>query len=535
MSVIRIGGIASGLDTEQIIKDLMRIEKMKADKLYQQRQIVEWQKSQFREIINEIRIFRDNFFNVLKPETNITSLAALKKLTVTTSRPDCLTAIANADALVGESTFQILGRAAAAKAVADGITRDSGEGSRLAFEDTMETVSGKLKENLDFNEDGNFSIRINGTEISIAKTDTLRQVINKINNSGAAVQVHYSVFSDTFSITARETGAGRITVEDGGNFFQALGFAPDEAGNIGEAGSDAHFAINGFEGTHSSNSFTIDGISYTILEQAEIPSEVITVKTGVDVDGIFNVIESFINGYNDLLDKINSKLLEKRFRDFPPLTDEQKEAMKDTDIEKWEEKAQSGLLRGEPTLENMLARMRQALYDMVGEYHLTEFGIRTGNDYRERGKLVLSDGGSKLKQAIAGAPQKLAEIFTRTSSFAYSPDLSPDDRAKRYAESGIAHRVSDILNDYIRTTRDNRGVKGILLEKAGLEGDITEFNNFYDRRIKTIDQQLFRVNELLIRREEQYYRRFAAMEKALEQLYSQGDWLLAQLNSFYAK
>ena len=32
--------------------DLMRIERMKVDKLYQNRQVIEWKKEQFREVIN---------------------------------------------------------------------------------------------------------------------------------------------------------------------------------------------------------------------------------------------------------------------------------------------------------------------------------------------------------------------------------------------------------------------------------------------------------------------------------------------------
>ena len=71
-----------------------------------------------------------------------------------------------------------------------------------------------------------------------------------------------------------------------------------------------------------------------------------------------------------------------------------------------------------------------------------------------------------------------------------------------------------------------------MLERAGIEGDITQFNNYYDRQISDLNLKIDRVNEMLIRREEQYYRQFVAMEKALQQLYSQGDWLMMQLSQF---
>ena len=130
------------------------------------------------------------------------------------------------------------------------------------------------------------------------------------------------------------------------------------------------------------------------------------------------------------------------------------------------------MLRREPSLENMLREMRSGLYDLVGDFHLTEIGIQTSNNYRDQGKLVLTNGGNTLRAAIENNPDKVAEIFTRKSAIAYSPNLSSEERAQRYKESGLAHRLSDILNDNIRTTRDSSGRKGTLLERAGIEGDL---------------------------------------------------------------
>ena len=248
------------------------------------------------------------------------------------------------------------------------------------------------------------------------------------------------------------------------------------------------------------------------------------------MDGVYTTIESFINDYNSFIDEINSKLQEERFRDFPPLTDEQKEAMSESDIARWEEKAQSGLLRRESSLENMLQNMRTAIFDMVGTLHLTEIGIETSKNFKERGKLILVNGGDILRQAIDANPDKVAELFTHSSNIAYSPDLTSAQRTQRYQESGLAHRLSDILNDNIRTTRNSAGRKGILLERAGIEGDITQFNNFFNRQIDTVNSRIDRMHEILYRREEQYHRQFLAMERALQQLHAQGDWLLMQLN-----
>lgn len=532
MSVLRIGGIASGFDTDSIVRDLMRIERFKVDKSMQKRQIIQWQKQQYRGIINSVRSFRDKYFDILKPENYLLGSSGLKKMQSTSSDESIVSVTAGAGALTGSSTFQVIQSATAAEGIGSAITAGSAEGVRVSLSDTMETVSGKLQNGpLEFDENGQFTVTINNREIAINKTDTLTIALSKINNSGAGVQASYNSFSDTFKITAKNTGEGVITTDDGGNFFSALGLVPGEEGEIGSAGRDAIFKIDGFQGTRSNNSFTIEGVTYSIANHVDETdnSPLVNITVNVDAEGIFNTIESFVNDYNSLIDEINGKLTEEVFGSFQPLTDEQKESMSEKEIEKWEEKAQSGLLRYDPALGNMLTNIRKALYDMVGESNLTQIGIETSSNYLDNGKLVLTGGGNALRAAIAENPDKVIDIFTRQSDITYSPFLTGEQRQQRYSESGLAHRISDILNDNIRTIRDNNGRKGVLLERAGLEGDSTQFSNFYDNHINNINKRIDKMNEMLLRRENQYYRQFVAMEKALEQLYTQGDWLTTQL------
>ncbi|NLM51575.1 MAG: flagellar filament capping protein FliD [Firmicutes bacterium] len=547
MNVLRLTGIASGLDTDQIVKDLMRIERMKVDRYYQQRQVLQWQKEQYREIINKVRVFRDKYFDILKPETNLTSPTSLKKMITKVSAADVVSVTASPSTILGETTLQIIQSATAARAVSGPVT----DGERLNLSDTMENIlAGGFggEENI-FDENGQFIFRLNDVEITIKADETLSTFLQKINHSKAGVQISYSSFSNTFTMVARSTGEGYLELDEyGKELFEALGFAAKPAGEgqevyyLGEAGRNAEFFINGYRGSSRTNTFTIDGLTYTILQRVDLPDGVndpddvnpdnlpgITITTEVDVEGIYNTLTSFINDYNELIEAINAKLNEEHFRDFPPLTEEQKEAMSEKEIELWEEKAKSGLLRRDSALEAMLRNLRAVLYDAVDGMNITQIGIETSKDYREHGKLVLTNNGEDLKRAIAQNPDMVAELFTRRSEISYSATLTAEERAQRYAESGIGARISDILNDNIRTTRDNAGKKGILLEKAGIEGDITEFRNFYDERIKEINKQIDRLNELFARKEEAYYRQFAAMEKALQQLYAQADYLMAQL------
>ena len=527
MSVMRITGMFSGMDIDQIVTDLMKIERTKVDRLYQQRQELQWQKELYREIINKIRVFRDTYFDALKPDTNLTSNAALKRMLVTASHPDIVTVTATADALPGESTFRVIQSATAAQAKAAGVTAGSEEGNRLSLSDTLEEISGKLASGtFSFDENDEITAVINGVELTFKKSDTLRSVLSKINNSQAGVTAFYSEFSDTFTVTSHRTGAeSTITAE--GAFWAALCFEPAPDGTIGEAGRDARFVIDGFEGSRPDNTFAIDGKTYTIKKtiNPEDNSPEISLRISPDTESVYKVIESFVRDYNELIDYINGKLNEEHFRDFPPLTDEQKKEMSEREIELWEEKAKSGLLRRDSALTSLLEDLRRAMYDAVDGMNLTRFGIDTSSNWRDRGKLVLKNGGADLKAALAANPDQVAEFFGKRSSISYSATLSREERAQRYAESGLASRLSDILNDYIRTTRDQNGNKGLLLEKAGIQGDITEFQNSYDRRINELNKQINRMNELLLSRENAYYLQFAAMETALQRLYAQGAWL----------
>ncbi len=659
MSLLRIGGIASGFDTEQIIRDLMRVEQMKADKLYQNKQVLEWKKEDFRGIINKVRAFRDTYFDILNTQTNLMSPAALKKIAVESSDTSIVTVVATSGAAPGALDFKVLQSAAAAKGASEGgvsLIRSSaaltsplaitegknvinvtlngktkeiavspgeeghtytlaelggelqtklnaafgvnritvaasdgllsfeteyssdmltlvsnkmpdgedvlsvlnignGAANRLLLNDNLEAVSAKLaKGPLAFEESGEngsgfLKFEVNNVSITVEKTDSLEDLLAKINNSGAGVLAEYNTSSDTLSITAQEVGYFRISTDENGcALFKAFGIKVDvdeDAGNegiekyyIGEAGREAVFTINAVEHSRPGNIFTIDGLTYSIqktVKQGEgEQSPAVKISLNLDVEAIAQNIEGFVKGYNELIDEINSKLREEVYRDFSPLTIEQKENMKEKEIEMWEDKARSGLLRRESSLENMLREMRTALYTAVDGMHLVDIGLETSNDYREQGKLVLKGGGSALRAALAEDPDKVIALFTRRPDIDYSPDLSGEKRQDRFKEAGLAHRLSDILNDYIRTLRDAGGKKGILLERAGIEGDVSEFRNFFDREIEEINKRIERVNAALLRKEEQYYRQFTAMEKALQQLYSQGDWLTQQIMQFQA-
>ena len=403
----------------------------------------------------------------------------------------------------------------------------SGDSNKLALSDTLEKVSKKLKsidglDPLTFAPDGSLKLTINGKVITASKNDTFSNLLTKINNSEAGVTVTYSQYSDEFAITSKGTGEANITLNDNGsNFFANAKLT------VFENGVDASFTIDGEAGTRATNTFTIDGVNYTLLKAA--PGVENTVELTRDVDATFNSIKSFVDKYNELLDKINTAISEKYDRDYQPLTSEQKSEMSEEDIKKWEEKAKTGLLKNDSILNKIVFDMRRALSDSIQGVSggLTSLGITTGT-YEEKGKLEIDE--AKLKEAIKNSPDQVMQIFAQESTTDYSRDATADAKSTRYKENGIINRIYDILQDNITTRRDINGYKGILLQKAGIVGDASEFNNFFYNEIQDYNKRISDLTDKLIDKENNYYKKFAAMEAALSKMNSQSSWLASQFS-----
>jgi len=645
--MMRIGGLATGLDTDSIVKDLMKIERLKLNKLEQSKQLLEWKKEDYREMINVLRGFKTEFFDILKPDKNMLSANSYKTFKSVSSASEYVTATANGDAVAGTYTItnivslataasdsssfpisqalqgkQDLSEGAVVKGksftlVLDGVSRtitfadDYEDGADLVtalqeeinkafgYADgamTTERIKvslvtdgdGKQTLKLDagnsflrvsaapsggtdalqalgfssgqenrinvnaslgslnlarpilFGPDDTIEFRINGVDFKFHRNDTLRDVMNTINQSAAGVTMGYSSLKDTITLTAKNTGSGEmIRIENlKGNFFasdpseSAIGIAEGVKSN----GTNAVLVLNGEVVTRSSNTFTIDGVTYQLWKAFPVdnPPESVDITLTLDVDKAYENIKTFVDKYNELIDKLNTKLNEKRYADYLPLTQEQKDAMTEKEVEKWEERARSGLLKGDSMLQDIVYSMRAALYDEVKSLtdnargigiNLADIGITTGQ-YYERGKLYIDE--SKLKEALRNNPDQVVQLFAQKSDKDYSPDMSQADRLERTKESGLAYRLSDILDDYIRTIRNKDGKKGLLLEKAGIVGDITEFKNMMDEEIKRMEKRIDEMNELLIRREDRYWKQFTALEEAIQRMNMQSAWLAQQ-------
>lgn len=266
--------------------------------------------------------------------------------------------------------------------------------------------------------------------------------------------------------------------------------------------------------TKTSNNFTINGIKYT-LNSVTDSNKTVTINSTTDTDGIFDNIKDFVDKYNTLIKSANEKVTESKYRDYKPLTDEQREAMTDKQIEQWEAKAKSGLLRSDSTLQNGLAEMRLDLYSTVTidgkKYQLADFGIETSDSYTDQGKLVIKDE-AKLKQKITENPALVAKLFN-----ADSPDTA---KTKKPEEQGIARRLKDTLNK----------MQTQISKQAGTESSVsTSFA--IGKSLNEIETNISNMKTKLDDIETRYYKKFSALDTALEKLNSQSSYLTSMLGS----
>jgi flagellar hook-associated protein 2 len=270
--------------------------------------------------------------------------------------------------------------------------------------------------------------------------------------------------------------------------------------------------INGLATQRETNTFNLNGTTITLHSTSDGQTVRLDIKQ--DVEKAFDNIIAFVNKYNEIIDSINGKYQEPRLRDFLPLTDQMKEAMSDKEIERWEEKARSGMLRGDSMLNSVLSNMRLALMSTVqgldgGINSLVQIGINTGA-WNENGKLHVNE--SKLKESLRDNPDQVMALFTNNPA---DGDLDKDKKL------GLARRLYNAANGGIDRIAARAGQAASIYGQSFLSNEIRR----HEGRMNAMEDRLKRV-------EDRYWKQFTAMEKGLSEMNSQADWLYQQLASF---
>ncbi len=518
---LRLGGLATGLDIDQMVKDLMRVERVPLDKLRQDRQISAWRKQEWRDLNKSMAFFRDQVFTMRLQSTYMTKKAI-------SSNASTVSVTALSTAAEGQYILTVQQKAKGAYVASDAALADEKDasGNTKKLKDQFSLAEGTIisftLEGSTKNQDGTFkqaSFSFNVDE------KTIYDVVNEINQAGLGFKAVYDNANDRFVLMSPTTGsAQRIkVVADSSNFLSGMdGQNPDNklklkiTAGTEYTGQDAKVKLNGSAYDFASNSFTLMGLQVTLNGGPETlgePEVSANISVSLDSDAVFNSIKGFIEKYNEQVDKLTGKLREERFKDYPPLNDEQRKQLTDKEIDLWEEKAKSGLLRNDPLLDSIINRFRSMTTSSVSEIttgykNLADIGIKTGN-YTEGGKLFIDE--AKLKEAIARDAEGVMNLFTQTNR----------KTNESWERKGIAYRLYDEVNSSIKKIVARAG-------SATLASDVDQ--SFLGKEIQRFDQRVKDMERRIQRKEDAYWRQFTTLEKAMAKFNAQSTWLANQFS-----
>ncbi|GIO12285.1 flagellar hook-associated protein 2 [Cohnella xylanilytica] len=512
MASIRFTG-TSGIDVDSIVKQLMTARKSTLNKLNQQKTTLEWTQQQYRDINIKLVDFRNNkLFNYgLQGSINA-------KQANVTGNTTAVSAKANAGAISGTMTVEVdaLATAATLKSRGGGLNKTLDPSKSLSDLKAAGLINYKK------DADGNITFKLsngaNSDTITLNESGSLSSLITTINGSKANVNAFLDSQTGQMSFSSKNTGAGEIKIDSDASGFLANFQLTDSTPGKDTVG----LKINGIAVTRSSNVFTENGVEITLNGPTGGVKSSISVVS--NTDKIIETIKSFITDYNDVLNTVNNKINEERYRKYPPLTSEQKEEMKDSEIELWESKAKSGLLRNDSTLSKLSSDLRLSMITDVNiggtKVNLTSLGITTG-EWSQRGKLAIQDE-AKLRAAIEANPDQVLALFTQQSS-ASDPAVkaSPSN-----PDNGLFNRLSNVLMSALDG----------LASKAGTSKYSTDANASFlttssiSTSLRLLDIRIDDENDRLDRLEAQYYKQFSAMETAMSRYSAQAGSLFGASN-----
>lgn len=395
------------------------------------------------------------------------------------------------------------------------------------------------------------------------KDTSLSDIIKAINASDANVEVTYSEISDKFTLTSKEPGAsGKFSIvsgnikeydEEGNPVFQS-------GGNLGTAifggnvnsnkqdnkdytytkGQDAIVWVD-YDGeggadpvqvTRSSNTFNIDGLNVTVNgtfgmktddegnKVLDETSEAVTFGAKVDTEKITEAVKAMIEAFNEIIKLSNDEVSEKKNRDYPPLTDEQKEEMTEDQIKAWEEKAKAGMLFNDSDLRSFTSSIRFIFSgDSETMKLLSDMGIETSSNFSDHGKINFDE--TKFKAALETNPDIISDLFTRTG------ETTVDSEGNTVTKSaGLMNQIKTVFDKYASTTG---ATKGIFVQMAGAtESPLSMLDNYILDRMNDIDEEIEKLEDKLETETERYYKQFTSLETFISQMNSQSSWLASQ-------
>lgn len=290
-------------------------------------------------------------------------------------------------------------------------------------------------------------------------------------------------------------------------------------------GRDAVISLNGVKYTNTTNDFAINGLNVSVTgvtddvtdpENVDLStlddSTAITITTTTDSQGIYDKVKDFLTEYNNIINEITKLYNADSAGSYEPLTDDEKDKMSDTEIEKWETKIKDSLLRRDTSLGTIMNSMMTAMSSPITidgkDYSLSSFGIRTLGylNAAKNEQNAYHIDGDEDDENTSGNKDKLMDAITK------NPDTVIDFMKQ--------------LSTNLYKAMDQQMQSSSLRSRYKIYND-KELDKEYSNLTKTIKQWESKVSD----KEDYYYKKFSNMETAMSKLQSQTSSLSSMLGS----
>ena len=507
-----MSGLISGLDTDSVIEALTSTRKQKVTTAQNDQKKLGWKQTIWEGINNNIKGLFQSHLGTMRFSN------AYSKMTTTVSDKSVANVVTGDGAVEANQKLRVEKLAKTAYL--------TGKDLNGASKEETFTAASTLKD-LGFTGEGDtIKVNIGGKEaesLTVDENTTISDVLTTLKKAG--LNASFDADSQRFFISSKTTGSSNdFTLTDGGNgALAALGLATatdeekaapgfdqsDYATKID--GSDAVIYLNDAKFTSDSNTFKINNLTITALE--ETGSKEVSLNTTTDTSGIYGMIKDMLGQYNKVVNEIDKYYGAASVRKYSMLSDDEKEAMSDDEVKEYEDKIKSGLLRGDgnlATLRNLFSGVMNSGIEIGGKtYHLSDFGIGTGSYFTtadnekhalhidgDKDDATTKDKTDKLSALIASDPDLVQQFFTKLSQNLYSKLSDASKSVDGYRSFGSFYDDKKMKTDY----------------------------DGYKTTIKTLEEK---ANDY----EDKMYRQFAAMESTLSAMQSKSNALAGLLGT----
>lgn len=569
---MRVSGINSGLDTDSIVQELVSAYNTKTEKYQKEQTKLSWKQEIWKGLNTKVYSLYNNVgklrfssaYNTKKTTSSDTTKATVTASSSAVNGTQKLHVLATA-----QSGYLTGGKLSLREEVTDtdGTTK---------LKDVKGTVKAETKlSEIGFTGD-EASLNINTTDeegnavtktVSLTKDSTIQDVVNALKDNGLNASfdanngrifvsskstgkaADFSLVSATTKFVEKKDADGNVIKDSNGKptmesvalsaeeqaaskkLIGLLGLDTDSSNAYGDKaakinGRDAVIVLNGVKYTNTTNDFAINGLNISVngvTDDVADPdsdaclsglndSTAVSINTTTDSQGIYDTVKDFLTEYNNIINEITKLYNADSAGSYEPLTDDEKDKMSDTEIEKWETKIKDSLLRRDNSLSSvmnaMMTSMSQSIEINGKSYSLSSFGIQTlgflnaaeneQNAYHINGDEDdenTSGKEDKLMAAITSDPDTVIEFMKQLTTNLYKSiddQMQSNDLRSRYK----------IYND-------------------------KEMDKQYTNLTKTIKEWESKVSD----KEDYYYKQFSNMETALAKLQSQTSAISSMLGN----